>query len=69
MMTSDYMFRNSILLSARPYTPWRWKLHFLARLVQFAGYFLPFTPQRFLRLRMMVRGVVDGLRGRTGPYQ
>lgn len=64
-----YMFRNSILLCALPTTPWRWKLYFLTRLVQFAGYFLSFAPQRALRLRRMVRGIFDGLRGRTGPYQ
>lgn len=64
-----YMFRNSILLCALPTTPWRWKLYFLTRLVQFAGYFLSFAPQRTLRLRRMVQGVFNGLKGRTGPYQ
>jgi rhamnosyltransferase len=62
-----YMFRNSILLAREPYVPLRWKLYFLSRLVQFAGFFLPFAPERGQRLRMMATGILHGLQGRTGP--
>nr|WP_315238341.1 glycosyltransferase family 2 protein [uncultured Albidiferax sp.] len=62
-----YMFRNSILLTQKTYVTFRWKLYVLARLVLFTGFFLAFTPQRPLRLKMMVQGIFDGLRGRTGP--
>ena len=64
-----YMFRNSILLAQMPYTPWRWKFYFVGRLAQFAGFFLLFAPQRPLRLKMMARGIFDGICGRTGPWK
>lgn len=64
-----YMFRNSILLVQKTYVSWRWKLYILARLVLFSGFFLTFTPQRPLRLKMMTQGIFDGLRGRTGPWK
>ena len=64
-----YMFRNSILLAREAYVPLRWKLYFLSRLVQFAGFFLPFAPERGRRLRMMATGILHGLQGRTGPYR
>ena len=63
-----YMFRNSILLAREPYVPLRWKLYFLSRLVQFAGFFLPFAPERGQRLRMMATGILHGLQGRTGSH-
>jgi rhamnosyltransferase len=63
-----YMFRNSVLLAREPYVPLRWKLYFLSRLVQFAGFFLPFAPERGQRLRMMATGILHGLQGRTGPH-
>ncbi|WP_394792128.1 glycosyltransferase family 2 protein [Rhodoferax sp.] len=64
-----YMFRNSILLVHKRYTPWRWKVYFLARLIQFSGFFLTFTPQRLTRFKMMAYGVLHGLQGRTGPWR
>lgn len=64
-----YMFRNSILLTQKTYVSWRWRLYILARLVLFSGFFLAFAPQRPLRLKMMVQGIFDGLRGRTGPWK
>ena len=62
-----YMFRNSILLARQSYVPLRWKLFFLSRLVQFAGFFLVFVPQRQHRMALMAQGLRDGLAGRTGP--
>ena len=64
-----YMFRNSVLLARQTYVPMRWKLFFLSRLVQFAGFFLVFVGQRRNRFAMMARGLCDGLRGRTGPWR
>jgi rhamnosyltransferase len=64
-----YMFRNSILLTQKPYVSWRWKLYILARLVLHAGFFLAFAPQRPLRLKMITQGIFDGLRGHTGPWK
>lgn len=64
-----YMFRNSLLLARQAYVPLRWKVFFLSRLVQFAGFFLFFVGQRRERFAMMARGLVDGMRGRTGPWK
>ena len=64
-----YMFRNSVLIARQTYVPMRWKLFFLSRLVQFAGFFLVFVGQRRNRFAMMARGLCDGLRGRTGPWR
>ena len=64
-----YMFRNTVLLVKRPYVSLRWKLFFLSRLVQVAGFFVLLTPQRLKRLQMMSKGVVDGIFNRTGPWK
>jgi len=64
-----YMFRNTVLLVKRPYVSLRWKLFFLSRLVQVAGFFVLLTPQRLKRLQMMCKGVADGIFNRTGPWK
>lgn len=64
-----YMFRNTILLVKKSYLPWRWRLFFLSRLFQYAGFFLILTPERRKRAHMMGIGVWDGFRGRTGPWK
>ena len=68
-MRDFYMFRNTVLLVRKPYVSRRWSLYLLARLLMFAGFFLSFTPQRLLRLKMMAWGIFDGLRGRAGPWK
>ena len=63
-----YIFRNSMLLNKRPYVPRRWVLN---NAVQLAGMFVYFgllAPPRRQHLRMMVKGMLDGVLGRTGPY-
>ena len=63
-----YMFRNSIFLVKQTYLPWRWRWFFVARLFQYAGFFLLFVPQRHSRARMMAQGIFVGLRNRTGAW-
>jgi rhamnosyltransferase len=61
-----YIFRNSVLLSRRPYVPWRWVLNNLVQLVGMFVYFSLVPSSRWQHLCMMLRGVGDGLRGRQG---
>jgi rhamnosyltransferase len=64
-----YIFRNSLLLSRRSYVPWRWIVNNAVQLLGMFVYFSLAVPQRRQQLRMMLRGVWDGLRGRTGVYR
>lgn len=61
-----YIFRNSILLWRRSYMPWAWRRVDAIRLVQTLTFMALFHPQRLLAVRMIFRGLLDGLRGVTG---
>lgn len=61
------MFRNSLLLYARPGLPARWKRGDALRLLQIFLFVLLFGEHRWASLQMMRRGVADGIRGRAGP--
>jgi len=62
-----YVFRNSVLLFRKPHATWRWVYNDLERLLFMAIVYPIFTPHRMRRLRMMAKGIRDGLRGVTGP--
>jgi rhamnosyltransferase len=64
-----YMFRNTILMLRDVPLSLIWRLHFLWRLVQFAGYFLIFPRGRLLRLRRMVLGLLHGLQSKSGRLE
>lgn len=61
-----YMFRNSLLLYRRGYMPWRWKLADIVRCLKMAVFFGWAAEDRRACLRMMWRGVMDGLKGISG---
>lgn len=61
-----YIFRNSILLGRRAYVPWRWVLNNTVQLLGMFFYFSLFVLPRLEHLRMMLRGLWDGLMGRSG---
>lgn len=61
-----YMFRNTLLMLKDVSIPIVWQLHFIWRLVQFAGYFLIFAPSRWERLSKMSLGLYHGLRNVRG---
>lgn len=61
------MFRNSLLLYARPSLPARWKRGDALRLLQIFLFVLLFGAHRWASLQMMRRGVADGIKGRAGP--
>ena len=61
-----YIFRNSVALYKRSYASAWWKWNDLQRLLLIGVMFGLLKPPRWQNLRMMVRGVVDGLRGISG---
>lgn len=61
-----YMFRNTLLLLRDTPVGRGWRFYLLRRLLLFAGYFLAWGDRRRDRLRLMLRGLGDGLRGRSG---
>ena len=61
-----YIYRNSILLWKRPYVPRDWIKTDFKRLYKTAIIFAIFVPGRINNLKMMMRGVLDGIRGKSG---
>ena len=61
-----YIYRNSILLWRRPYVPAGWKKNDFKRLYKTAIIFAIFVPGRINNLKMMIRGIIDGIRGKSG---
>lgn len=64
-----YILRNSLLLQRRPYVPMKWRFAEMIRCLRIVVYFGLFGRQRMACLRMMWRGIVDGLRGVSGPMK
>jgi rhamnosyltransferase len=61
-----YMFRNTLLMLRDVPMPVTWRVHFVLRLLQFAGYFLMLGDQRKQRLMHMWLGVRHGMRRVSG---
>lgn len=62
-----YIFRNSVLLYKRRYTPRAWMLADMTRLVVLFFFYAIVGRPRIHHVSMMLRGVWHGLRGKTGP--
>ena len=63
---SYYQTRNAIVLLNNPYQPLSHRLSQLLAVAKLAIFNLLLTDQRWLRLKLLVRAVADGLRGRLG---
>jgi rhamnosyltransferase len=63
-----YILRNGLLLARLPHVPAMWWVPNLKRLAAQFVFFSTMIPPRIANLRMMVRGIRDGLLGRAGPY-
>jgi rhamnosyltransferase len=61
-----YIVRNTILLLRQVPMRLAWRIFLFRRLVMFAVFFGAVVPPRGDRLRLMMAGVRDGLRGRSG---
>ena len=64
-----YVYRNSLLLWRRDYPSRRWKHTDILRLAKMFFVFAFFTGQRLKNLTMMLRGLRDGLAGKTGRLE
>lgn len=64
-----YILRNSLLMQRRAYMPLKWRVAELIRCCRVVCFYGLFAPQRRACLRMMLRGIVDGLRGVSGPMK
>lgn len=64
-----YMFRNTLLMLRQTRMSMIWKLHFLFRIFQFAAYFLVFANQRRYRSFCMLKGLMHGYLGTSGPLK
>ena len=64
-----YLIRNGIFLQKLPSISLAWKVSDSFQLLKKFTFFALFLPQRGKRIRMMLRGLRDGLRGKLGIYQ
>lgn len=58
--------RNSVRLMKRGYAPLLWKFYCTVKLTFCIVLFLIFSRERWIQANNMLRGLVDGLRGRSG---
>lgn len=64
-----YMFRNGILMLRRPHVSWRWRTADVRASFHVFVLFAIFSSTRWPMIGMMLRGVFDGLRMKTGPLR
>ena len=64
-----YLMRNGVFLQKISNIPVAWKVSDSLQLLKKFIFFALFLPQRGKRLRMMLRGVRDGFRGKLGIYR
>lgn len=62
-----YMARNTVLLVRSDLMPLRWQIGYAFWITKYAVFHVLAVRPRRERLRQLMRGSVDGLRGRTGP--
>ena len=63
-----YIVRNCILICRRPYVGWRWRTADIRQTIGVVFVFGLAASASWLNLQMMMRGLVDGLRTRSGPF-
>jgi rhamnosyltransferase len=64
-----YIFRNTVLMLRFVSMPLMWRFAHVIRLAQFMIFFSMIVSPRGERLRLMTKGLVDGLLGREGPIR
>ncbi|GEN78267.1 glycosyltransferase family 2 protein [Actinotalea fermentans] len=62
-----YMARNTVLLIRSGLMPVAWRWGYAAWIAKYAVFYMLAVAPRALRARLLLRGLVDGLRGRSGP--
>ncbi|WP_312283787.1 glycosyltransferase family 2 protein [Candidatus Igneacidithiobacillus taiwanensis] len=61
-----YVYRNYLLLSKERYIPTKWKVMEFFRLIQMLVFIIFFGDDREESFKFIVRGIADGLAGRSG---
>lgn len=64
-----YLFRNSLALHRRKHVPRSWVRYDWWRLAALFLVHTLITPPRLANLRMIIRGIADGLAGKMGRYE
>jgi rhamnosyltransferase len=64
-----YLMRNGVYLQKLPTISFAWKMSDAFQLLKKFIFFSLFLPERGKRLRMMLRGISDGLHGKLGIYR
>ncbi|GGO63548.1 glycosyltransferase family 2 protein [Bowmanella pacifica] len=64
-----YQFRNIFLLSRRSYVPLYWKFRNFAVMPLRIFTNCVLLPDRMMRLRYMLQGIIDGMLNRSGPIK
>jgi rhamnosyltransferase len=62
-----YLARNTVLMMRGAAMPAGWPAGYALWLAKYAAFNVLFAPPRLLRARMILKGIADGLAGRTGP--
>lgn len=62
-----YLTRNTLLLVRSRLMGWRWDVGYVVWLGKYVAFNTLLVPGRRARLRLALRGLADGLHGRTGP--
>lgn len=62
-----FIFRNGLLVRRKGFAPLSWRLRELVRMPVLALFALLWSSQPRATLAMILRGIADGIRGRTGP--
>lgn len=64
-----YMARNTVLLIRSGLMPAAWRIGYAAWITKYTAFYLLAVRPRARRARLVLRGLTDGLRGRTGPLR
>ena len=64
-----YLFRNALLLQRMPHILLHWKLLNAWQTVMKFGFYALIATPRWPRIKMMLRGLLDGLRGKEGAFR
>ncbi|EOI3364160.1 glycosyltransferase family 2 protein [Aeromonas hydrophila] len=63
-----YYFRNALLLMSRDYVPRAWKINEILKIVPRFFVYALFTDNRLAHCEKMLRGIYDGVRGKSGGF-
>jgi rhamnosyltransferase len=64
-----YMMRNAVWVWKQPYAGWAWRIFDSYRILARLAFFSALATPRLEHMRMMVRGILDGLYSRMGPLK